>query len=267
MEDLDRAIVTKEQAFKSDTAPPSIRLKAASSCSDLLISQKSYNRAKSILQAAVQLLPTVSPRQLKRSDQQFNISQFANITSRAVSLCLADAEDPYKSLQLLELGRGILANLQLEVRSDISVLAASHPDLAQQFQELRDQIDPPSRTFDSSVIEDSSATFNSTSVLDSSKFIAERRALVKQFDDLLRYIRSLQGFENFLQGPSKSELHSLAEDGPIVVFNVSDIRSDAFLITTDEIRSVHLPLLTSDSVEDFAKRFFNAINERRSKSI
>ena len=76
--------------------------------------------------------------------QQYNISQFSNITSRAVSISLADAEDPYNSLQLLELGRGILANLQLEVRSDISVLAASHPDLAQQFQKLRDQIDSPS---------------------------------------------------------------------------------------------------------------------------
>ena len=251
MEDLDRAIVTSEQALKSDTAPPSIRLKAASSCSDLLISQRSYDRAKPILQAAVQLLPMVSPRQLKRSDQQFNISQFANITSRAVSLHLADADDLYKSLQLLELGRGILPNLQLEVRSDISVLSASHPDLAQQFRELRNQIDPPSRSFDSSVIEDSSATSNSTSILDSSKSIAERRALIKRFDDLLRYIRSLPGFDNFLQGPSESELHSLAEGGAIVVFNVSDIRSDAFLITPDEIRSVHLPLLRSDLVKDF----------------
>ena len=65
-----------------------------------------------------------------------------------------------------------------------------------------------------------------------------------------------------MQGPSKSELHSLAEGGPIVVFNVSDIRSDAFLITIDEIRSLHLPLLTSDSLEDSAKRFFGAINNR-----
>jgi hypothetical protein len=47
----------------------------------------------------------------------------------------------------------------------------------------------------------------------------------------------------------------LAEQGPIVVFNVSDIRSDAFLITVDEIRSVHLPLLTSDSAEDLIKHF------------
>jgi hypothetical protein len=84
MEDLDRAITTKEQAIK-----------AASSCSDLLIAKGNYSRAKFILQVAVQLLPMVSPRRLKRSDQQFNISPFVNIISRAVSLHLADAEDAY----------------------------------------------------------------------------------------------------------------------------------------------------------------------------
>lgn len=263
IEDLDRAITTTEQAFKSDTAPPSVRLKAASSCSDMLISQKSYNRAKAILQTAVQLLTTIGTRLLRCTDQQLNISQFSSITSRAVSLHLAVGEDAYKALQLSELGRGIIANLLLEVRSDISLLDASHPDLAQQFLELRNQLDPPARTFELSVIEGSSSTYNSMSNLNSSKFIAGHHAyaLAKQFDDLLRYIRSLEGFENFLQFPSESELHSLAEDGPIILFNVSDIRSDAFLITSNEIRSVRLPLLTADLLEKYADLFLYAIDE------
>jgi len=261
MEDLERAIVTKEEALKCDTAQPSIRLTAASSCSDLLISQRSYDRAKPILQAALRLLPTVSPRELRRSDQQWNISRFANITSRAVSLSLADAEDPYNTLQMLELGRGILATLQLDVRSDISVLAASYPDLAQQFQDLRERIDSSARTFNSrSVIVDSPVTFNSA--FGSSIFVNTYRTSVKQFDELLLSIRSIGGFENFLLGPSESELRHLAEDGPIVAFNISDIRSDAFLITADNIRSLHLPLLTSDSLEHFGKRFVTAVNNR-----
>jgi CHAT domain-containing protein len=57
-------------------------------------------------------------------------------------------------------------------------------------------------------------------------------------------------------------LRSLAEGGAIVVFNVSDIRSDAFIITTNAIQSVNLSLLTSGSIKDYAKRFINAINER-----
>jgi CHAT domain-containing protein len=262
MDDLDRAISTKEMAFFTDTAPPSIRIRAASSCSNLLFSQGRYKQAKPILEAAVRLLPTISPRTLKRRDQQFNISQFSNITSQAVSLCLADGEDEYKSLQLLELGRGILTSLQLEVRSDISVLAASHPDFARQFLQLRNQIDPPSGKFDSSLAEESSDIFNSTFVKDSSRFIAERRALFTEFDDLLRDIRSLDGFGSFLRGPSESEMRSLAEGGAIIEFNVSDIRSDAFLITTDRIRSVHLPLLTSKLINSYAQRFLYAINNQ-----
>ena len=108
---------------------------------------------------------------------------------------------------------------------------------------------------DSSVISESSIHY-------SSKYIAERGALIKQYDNLLQSVRSLHRFENFLQGPSKSELLSLAKDGAIVAFNISDIRSDAFLIASDDIRCVHLPLLTSDSVRDYSKRFLNAINEQ-----
>ena len=86
--------------------------------------------------------------------------------------------------------------------------------------------------------------------------------LLKRFDDLMSHIRSLHGFENFLEGPSKSELYSLTRNGPIVVFNVSDIRSDAFLITNHEIRVVHLPSLTSNSVEDMTRRFLKAIKNQ-----
>ena len=241
--DRDSSIIIYEQGANSDTATPSVRLKAAQACEELLISQRMLKRAKLILETAVRILPKISPRQLGRSDAQFNISQFVNLTARAVSLSLENKDDPYKALKLMELGRGILANLQLEVRSDISELAAEHPELARQFQQLRNQIDSPSRTSELGMIEDQVARVNSDS--NSATFISKgSRTVYKQFEDLLEYIRSLPGFENFLQGPSEVELRSLAKGGAIVVFNVSDIRSDAFLITPDQIRSVPLPLIT-----------------------
>lgn len=61
MDDFDRGIETKEEAFKTDTAPPSLRLEAATSCSNLLIGQRMYDRAKPMLEEAVHLLPIVSP--------------------------------------------------------------------------------------------------------------------------------------------------------------------------------------------------------------
>ena len=112
------------------------------------------------------------------------------------------------------------------------------------------------------MVEDASTTFNSSFIPDSSKVIAARRGLIERFNKLLQYIRSLHRFQNFLQAPSESELRSLSEGGAIILFNVSDIRSDAFLITTDGIRSIRLPLSTSNSVVDFAKHFFDAISEQ-----
>jgi tetratricopeptide (TPR) repeat protein len=262
LDDVNLAIATYEQAVAIDIAPPSIRLEAARSCSDLLIRQRMYTRAKRILEVAVHLLPTVSPRELKRSDQQFNISRWANIPSRAVSLRLADAEDPYKSLQLLELGRGIVANLQLETRSDITELAASHPDLANRFQKLRDQLDPPQKQFEAPVVEDVPFAGSSISALNHFESTSARRSLCKEFVQLLGHIRSLEGLQNFLQGPSEAEMHSLADGGSIVVFNVSEIRSDAFLVTNDKIQVVHLPRLTSDSVQAYTRRFLRAIREQ-----
>jgi len=256
-EELNCTIAAYEESTNVDTAPPSVRVAAAYSCADLLISQQMLTHAKSILETAVDLLPSLSPRHLKDTDARFNISQFANLTARAVSLCLAHMDDLYGSLQLLEHGRGILANLRLEVRSDISVLGTEHPELAQRFQQLRDAIDSAPRTFELGIIEHQTIGVNSAS-----NFSA-LRILSNQFDDLLKHIRSLRGFDNFLKGPlsSETELHSLAKVGPIVVFNISDIRSDAFLITRDEIRSVHLPLLTSELVNRLATLFLEATNE------
>lgn len=83
----------------------------------------------------------------------------------------------------------------------------------------------------------------------------------QRFDSLLSSVRALPGFERFLLGPSELELISLAEFGPIVVFNVSDIRSDALLVTGYSIRSIQLPLLSKVEVQAHSNRFLSAISE------
>ena len=66
-------------------------------------------------------------------------------------------------------------------------------------------------------------------------------------------------FERFLLAPSISELKKLADRGPIVVFNVSNIRSDAILIDQHDIRSIQLPLLTYDDLVAYSNQFIHAI--------
>jgi hypothetical protein len=46
-------------------------------------------------------------------------------------------------LQPLELSRGVIAGVLMELRGDISDLKQQHPDLADEFVSLRDELDSP----------------------------------------------------------------------------------------------------------------------------
>jgi hypothetical protein len=58
-----------------------------------------------------------------------------------------------------------------------------------------------------------------------------------------------------LKQPSELALKEQAVEGPIVVFNVSSLRSDAFIITRQTIRSLRLPLLSLDDLQSHTARF------------
>ncbi|OZJ04077.1 hypothetical protein BZG36_03385 [Bifiguratus adelaidae] len=157
----------------------------------LLIDRPDWEQAESMLRTAVELLPTTTPRTLDEIDRQYNISQFAGINSRAVSVSLQCSANPYQALQLSELGNGVLANLQLQVRSDVRDLQESHPHPARQFCDIRDQLDRPPSNF---------MQPNQPNPPDEA---VNRRVLSDNFDRLLAKIRSLEGFEQFLLAPSE----------------------------------------------------------------
>src|SRR5437762_1123084 len=54
----------------------------------------------------------------------------------------------------------------------------------------------------------------------------------------------------------------IAESGPIVVFNVSKLRSDAIIVTKDGITSLRLPLLCQSSLEQHASSFLESLRHR-----
>ncbi|RCI10000.1 hypothetical protein L249_8671 [Ophiocordyceps polyrhachis-furcata BCC 54312] len=47
------------------------------------------------------------------------------------------------ALQLLELGRGVIAGLLMDMRGDLSEVKDKHPALADEFVALRDELDKP----------------------------------------------------------------------------------------------------------------------------
>lgn len=68
-----------------------------------------------------------------------------------------------------------------------------------------------------------------------------RRTLAVRYDELLKEIRGLNGFESFLRPKKLSELASSCASGPVVVVNVHPLRCDA-LILRQHGQIMHVPL-------------------------
>jgi len=187
----EKGIRVMQRVAEMTSAQPSARVRAAWSAGQWCLND--LDRASHPLKLAVKLLPTVSPRARTRKDQQRNLSQFFGLPSLAASASLNSGDMPSQALQLLEIGRGIMASLQVDIRSDISPLNEEYPDLAREFLDLREQLD------------------DSTGIAYSSRYSREHSiAISKRFDKLLDTIRQLNGFEQFLRGPSNSEMTHLA---------------------------------------------------------
>jgi hypothetical protein len=53
----------------------------------------------------------------------------------------------------------------------------------------------------------------------------------------------------------------LATSDPIIVFNISEIRSDIFIVDVDKIRFLSLPYLKITDLESHAKSFLDAVDK------
>ncbi|RYP43130.1 hypothetical protein DL770_011836 [Monosporascus sp. CRB-9-2] len=243
MDDFNRTLTSYKMGWRCYSAPPSIRIRLARNAAGILASQANWEESSLLLQDAVNLLPTVSPRLLKHTDKQHMLADFAGLASMAAATALNSGKEAYRALQLLELGRGIIAGLLMEMRSNISDLQQQHPNLADEFTSLRDELDKPTdKTFPIST--DDTLSWESQA--------KRRRKADQNFSELITRIRIQPGFHNFLLPPTADELIAAADPNPIIIINLSSYRCDAFIIQRDRIRVLELPDLTLKDVRKWA---------------
>ncbi|ORY12054.1 CHAT domain-domain-containing protein [Clohesyomyces aquaticus] len=207
-------------------------VQAGRMCFDLCAANKDWSHAFTVAKQAIQLLPKLTSRSLELADKQqlLGNKHVAWFASDAAAVALQASQDPYTALELLEIGRGVLASSIEELRTDVHELRDRHPDLAQNFTRLQEQL---SRSRD---------------------FEIRQYDTSKQLDNLLEEIRAKAGFERFLLAPSPSEMRQAAKDGPIVTINVSEHRCDAFLIRKyGDVEVVPLPDLNYRDTEEYSR--------------
>ncbi|MFI6299946.1 CHAT domain-containing protein [Nonomuraea sp. NPDC050790] len=241
---LDEASASLRAASRSASAPVSSRVDAALAWASLEIERKDWDTAATAATACAELLPLLAWRGLARQDQERHLVDVGSM-ARVGAACALSAGRPEAAVEILEQGRGVLLAQALDTRTDAAELAAAHPDLARRLDEVR-------RALDTLLVERPPSDVD-----DPSRDADRRQRLASRWDDLVTEIRALDGFHDFLRPLDAGRMKRTAAEGALIYLNVCELRSDALIVTPDEVRTLPLPGLTSDALYDNVADFLS----------
>ena len=259
-----RALILLHKAWSNQRGNPFDRVSAAAAvlslCApqiqsgDIVFSTDNasldiVNMATQIGKGAVDLLHTMNIRLLDRGDQQYVMSTIKRVTANLCATLLSlDRLD--EALQYLENGRAVILSLLMDSKSDLSVLAQQHPDIAKRYEELRKEVSYPARGLQQDAIRE--------------QILQRRRQALSDLDNCVQEIRTLPGYERFLLGQTTTEMQECAAGGSIVIINITIARSDAIIVSQSLIKSVNLSSLSVSDVKAWLSKEWNG---RRIRSL
>lgn len=88
----------------------------------------------------------------------------------------------------------------------------------------------------------------------------KRMAAAKAWDDLLAEIRTQPGFEDLMRPLPYAELLRAAQEGPVVILNVSQWRCDALIVSGTGVNVVPLPELTLADTNDMVNGLLDVLH-------
>ncbi|KAG5746259.1 hypothetical protein H9Q70_011060 [Fusarium xylarioides] len=246
--DLIHALVNFDGSVNTTSARPLFRVRSARKAFRIVQHVQEWEWAAKFAQKAIELLPSICGRQLNREDQQRGIIQAYGLAADACSVSLL-AKNVEQALQQVEFGRGVILSNLIDSRSDVSMLDRDYPDLAAQFRELREMVFTP--------------VAQPNSDLSLEGLARNRRDTTSRFEECLGQIRQSEGYEGFLLPPTVKELQRGASEGPIVIVNVTDISSDAIIVSKSSSKSIRLPEMNAEKSTFLAHdlRLWVALNE------
>jgi tetratricopeptide (TPR) repeat protein len=238
--DLDESTRLFRQSLHYPGGTPFARVTAGIYAAKNLVTFSHWRESAVSFEEALNLLPKVTPRTSSRQDLQHTLQQLSNSASLAASVFLKAGRSPLEALQILEQGRGVIAGLVVDSRSDVSSLRELHPDLYMDYTRLREIVATP--LLPELSLEDTSSQaipLRESYALRSS----QRYKSAEDLDKVLEQIRQQPGFNRFQLPPTEAEIINLAAFGPLISFNISKISAEAFIITTSGVQALQLPNL------------------------
>ncbi|WZH45889.1 TPR [Fusarium acuminatum] len=133
---LTRSLSSFKEVWDCPGTPTSIRIRLGLSAAGTYASRSNWEESSQLLEKTV-------PRSSSHNDREHMLADFVGLASPTAAVALNAGRDAYHALKLLELGRGIIANLLMDMRGDISDLKQRQSGLADELVSLQDELDSP----------------------------------------------------------------------------------------------------------------------------
>jgi tetratricopeptide (TPR) repeat protein len=211
------------EAAEQPNAPADQRIRAAGLCGRIAAQAHRWSEAMESFALAVELLPLVTRG--KRVVASPTAQQRWALIAADAAACALESGEPERAVELLEYGRSAILADFLPTGGELGELHRTHPDLADEVVRLRRLLDRPA---DEPALADTD----------------DRMRLARTWDELLAEIRAVQP-SHLLRRPF-TELAGAAQDGSVVLVNLSRYRSDAMVIIAGRVLTVPLPNVTPE---------------------
>jgi len=230
VKDLDESITLYEQVANDSAASFKNRLDATIKWAgaaqlhhhDSVI--RAYSMSLRLLDRSLISYPDVDLQQKFLATAQIPKSLASDAAAAAI-----DAQDLEAAVELLDQGRAILWSKMEGYRCPLDQLRQVDVQLADQFESVSVRLEHLALSSKSGPMDSEIPT----SLTRSEVQMRRCRILSEEWDKLIGQIRKIEGFSNFLQAIPFATLRTAAAEGPIILVNVSNYRSDAIILHID----------------------------------
>ncbi|KAL8733804.1 MAG: hypothetical protein Q9181_003437 [Wetmoreana brouardii] len=245
-DEADKAVNYFQRALREKNSPPLERIKAGKRGAEVEIRFQEWERAAVLLAEAIDLIGRLVLRSNSSDDHQHNLKQLTSLGPLAASVFINARKRDIEALQVLEKARGVISSLVMDSRTDITELQEQHPDISSRYQHLREAV---AASESSSIISNFGAAPNNAGEF--APTVLQHECNVDQLGIVEDQIRQLPGFERFQEAPTEKDMCALAQQGPLVSYNITQHGSHAFLITGKSIRVLGLPNMSIALAEEY----------------
>ena len=175
--------------------------------------------------------------------------QWASLTKYSSSLAVVAASSaidkgrPDIAVEMLEQGRALLWSRMKGYRQPVLELRTVDQTLADRFETVSDQLEKlaTSRSRLAPDALEPAPLFGPAW----DKKLKQQRVLSAEWDDIVKRIRQIEGFSDFLQPVPFGRLKHAAAEGPVIIVNVSSYRLDALILRDVASDPTIVPLTAS----------------------